>query len=108
MPILSWVFGHGGLHCSSCSLRHCSSPRTILSTLNRIQVLLSWRTIETGLTLRVICGSYKRLPASDPSGFEEKEALTPVKDRSRNLPVSRCAEVLNRQGMSLENRGIRR
>jgi hypothetical protein len=45
--------------------------------------------METGLTFRVICGSSNRLPASDPSGVEGKEALTPVKDISNKVPVNR-------------------
>ena len=80
----------------------------MLSTLNRTEVFLSRWAIEIGLTLSVICGSSKRLPSSDPFGFEGKVALRPVKDRSRNVPVSKCAEVFNLQGAPLGRRNDRR
>jgi hypothetical protein len=80
----------------------------MLSTLKRTQVSRGRWTAETGLTLRVITDSSRRLLASVAFRGEGKATLIPVKDMSRRMPANGCVAVFNRQGVSLGSCGIRR
>lgn len=112
--IAGWraILGHDipydSLQCFWCNSLQCCSPRSMLSTLKRTQLVRRRFITDTGLTLRVIRGSSNRAPTNDPFGTEGKRILTPVKDISSNLPDSEDVEVFNRQEVSCETRSIRR